>query len=148
MSAPPKRPASVTWLAAIVFLLALTHLGSVPYALTRWNVRATLNTSFPMWIRIGLSGLWGGMWLALAGGLWSLRRWGRRLTLFLAPAYAVYMIGWDLIFVRGTYERGQVGCAALLALAGTGCVSIILTRPRVRRAFENKRRDREQRHDD
>jgi hypothetical protein len=140
MASSTKRPGGVTWLAAAVFLLAVANLGSVPYDLGRWPVLSALNLPFPVAVRVGLNGMWGGIGLALAWGLWRLRPWGRRLTLILFPVYEVYAVGWQLLFARGTYERGRLGFAALLALLGIAVVAYVLTRPRVKEAFKSKGR--------
>ncbi len=131
-----KRPAAVTWIALLVFLLAGANLAAAGRIIARWSVYASLGLEVPIWVPLVLSAGWGGTWLIVSGELWRLKRWARRAALVLFPLYELTMIGQPLLYAQGAYTRGRLPLIVAAAIALSALVLFILTRPHVRRAFE------------
>jgi uncharacterized membrane protein (DUF2068 family) len=129
------RSASVTWLALAVFSLAGVNLGRAAYTLSQWPLLASLDLPTPLALSVVLGGLWGGILLAAAWGLWRLRAWGRRLTLIAFPIYQAWVVIWQFVFARADYARGRLLFVVVASLALTAVVVWPLTRPHVREAF-------------
>lgn len=140
MTKQAKRPALVTWLALVVFSLAVANLGSVYAGLARRWVFAALDLDLPVWLLMIHGGLWGMIWLVVAWALWRLLSWSRYLTIVLFVMYALTTIGQQVVFTRGAYERGRLPFVFITAALFISLVAIVLTRPRIRRAFEGSAR--------
>lgn len=131
-----KRPASVTWLALLVFLLAGRNLAGAAVTLARWSLYASLNLSIPLWASLGLGIVWGLSWLATGAGLWRLQPWSRWATLILFPVYQLSQIGLPALFAQEAYTRHRLPIMATAAVALYALAILILMRPRIRQAFE------------
>ena len=131
----PRRPARVTWLALLVFILALAHLLSIVDVIRRWDLYRTLVTSLPMGVLAGLSGIWLVVWVVLGWGLWTCREWARRGTLIAVPLNGLLAIGQTLIFARSPYARERLPFAIGLAVLFSAVVALLLTRPEIKRVF-------------
>jgi hypothetical protein len=130
-----RRPAGVTWLVLLVFILALAHLLSIVDIFRRWDLYRTLETSLPVWALAGLGGVWLAVWSMLGGGLWTCREWARRGTLVAVPLYGVLAIGQTLLFARSLYAHERLPFAAGLAVIASLVVILLLTRPGIKRVF-------------
>lgn len=133
-----KRPRAVTWLAVLVFIVGVANLLGAYGLATRWSVLANLELTLPPWALLIPAIVWGIGWLVLATGLWRLLPWARWATLIAFPLYEVMLIGRQVVFARDVYARGRLPFAAGLAVAVTAVVIFVLTRPRVRQAFEGR----------
>ena len=136
MPASSKRPGVVTTLALAVLLLAVINLTGVFAAVRRWPVYETLDLSLPLWALTAFHAAWGLAWLALAWGLWRMLSWARRGIFVALPVYLLLVLGQQAIFVRGDYERGRLPFLAGLSVLSTALVAFILSRRRIRQAFE------------
>ncbi len=141
-----ERPILVTWLALAVFFLSAGNLGGVYAGFTRWPVLATLDLALPTWVLMLRGGIWGAVWLFVAWGLWRLLPWARRATIILFALYELTTIGQQVIFTRGVYERGRLPFAIVTAVLLVALVSLVLTRPRIRRAFQGESYPADHRH--
>mgnify|MGYP000452872467 CR=1 FL=1 len=74
--------------------------------------------------------------LFMAWGLWRMLSWARRGIFVALPVYLLLVLGQQAIFVRGDYERGRLPFLAGLSVFSTALVAFILSRRRIRQAFE------------
>jgi hypothetical protein len=132
-----KRPAYVTCLAAVVFLLSTVNLASLYGSLVRLPVLSRLDLALPPWVIALSGGLWGAGWLAAAIGLWGMRPWAHQIVIWGLPAYMLMTIGQQVLLARGHYERGRLGFLAGASLLGVSLLVFLLTRPSVRQAFHS-----------
>ena len=130
-----RRPASVTWLVLLVFILALTNLLSVIDITGRWNLYRTLQTSLPVWVFAAMNGLWAAVWATLGGGLWVCREWARRATLVALPVYMLLSIGQTLLVARSSYSHERLPFSIGLAVLISVIVVLLLTRPGIKQVF-------------
>lgn len=133
-----QRPRIVTWLALLVLLIGVANLLGAYGLLGRWRVLIGAELSLSPWGLLIPAAVWGVGWGVLAWGLWTLRPWARRATLLAFPLYELMLIGRRLVFAQSVYARGRLPCAAGLGLLATVLVITVLTRPRVRRAFDQR----------
>lgn len=131
-----KRPASVTWLALLVFLLAGANLAEAAVIMARWSLYASLNLSVSLWASLGLGILWGISWLVTGAGLWGLQPWSRWTTLILFPAYQLSQISLPALFAQEAYTRHRLPIMATAATVLYALVILILMRPRIRQTFD------------
>lgn len=131
----PRRPAIVTWLSLAVLLLGAANLLAVYGAVTRRLLLAELSLVLPLGVLAAGSAVWGVVFTALGWGLLGLREWARRWMLAAFPLYEVMLIGQQIAFAQGAYERGRLPFAALTGAALAGLVVLVLTHRATRRAF-------------
>jgi hypothetical protein len=136
MTASRRRPGAVTTLALAVLLLAVINLVGAYTALRRWPMYEALGLSLPLWALTAFRVFWGAAWLATAWGLWRVAAWARKGLFFALPLYLLLVLGQRAIFVRGDYERGQLPFLAGISALSVALVAFILTRKRIRQAFE------------
>ena len=136
MTASRRRPGAVTTLALAVLLLAVINLVGAYTALRRWPMYEALGLSLPLWALTAFRALWGAAWLATAWGLWRVAAWARKGLFFALPLYLLLVLGQRAIFVRGDYERGQLSFLTGISALSVALVAFILTRKRIRQAFE------------
>jgi hypothetical protein len=136
MSPSRKRPGVVTTLALAVLLLAVINLAGVFVAVRRWPVYEVLDLSLPLWVLTVFRAVWGLAWLTGAWGLWRMASWARRGMVVALPLYLLLVLGQQAVFVRGDYERGQLSFLAGISILSAALVAFILTRKRIRQAFE------------
>ncbi len=130
-----RRPASVTWLALAVFVLAMANLFGAASGITRRALFATLDLALPLWAIVATAGAWGIAWLALGWGLWRLRPAARPATMLAFALYALMEFCQQALFAQGGYERGRLPFVAAMSVLAAGVAIFVLTRPGVRRAF-------------
>lgn len=131
----PQRPFAVTLLALVGLLLAMLNLTGFAAGLARWSVFAPLALTIPLWMLVALEGVWGGLWLAAAVGLWRLAAWARRLALIAAPLYAIMIIAQGALLVEGDYELGRLPFTIVLAILFNVFSFAVLAGRGARRAF-------------
>jgi hypothetical protein len=131
-----KRPASVTWLALLVFLLAGANLAAAAVIIARWSLYASLDLSVPLWASLGLGMLWGVSWLVTGAGLWRLWPWSRWATLILFPIYQLTQIGLPALFAQENYTRERLPIMATAVVLLYALIILMLMRPHIRLAFE------------
>lgn len=131
-----KRPRLVTWLALLVLLLGVANLIGAYGLLLRWQALTLVELSLPLWALLAPAAVWGVIWPVLALGLWGLRPWARLGVMFGFPLYELILVGRQVVFAQGAYSRGALPLKAALALALTAIIIVVLTRPRIRRAFD------------
>lgn len=136
------RPFSVTLLALAVFILAAFNLTGLAAGLAHWPVLAPLDLALPLWVLVLWDGIWGVLWLTIAGGLWQLAGWARRLALIAFPLYAVLTIGREAFFAKGDYERGRLPFVIATATAFSAWGVVTLLSRHGRRAFQNEANQR------
>jgi hypothetical protein len=112
------------------------NLVGVIAALRRWPMYAALDLSLPLWVLTAFRAVWGVTWLATAWGLWRVAAWARKGLFFTLPLYLLLVLGQQAIFVRGDYERGHLPFLAGISALSVVLVAFILTRKRIRQAFE------------
>lgn len=135
MEPKPKRPLLVTLLAVVVFSLSAASFASLIAGLVRWQTFVNLDMSLPLWLLTAPGAVWGLVWLAFAWGLWRLLSWARRGTIICWVAYQVMVIGQQVLFAQGDYERNRLPFAIGAAILLTALLITSLTHPRVREAF-------------
>jgi hypothetical protein len=131
-----KRPISVTWLAAGAFCISVGNLIGVYGGLARWSLYTTLALVVSPGLLAGMQAVWGVVWLAAAWGLWRLKPWARPALLIVSPVYAVYQLGMQVFLAQAGYFRGRLPFTAVLAALLLGGIFAVMTRPRVKDAFE------------
>ncbi|MEJ2148532.1 MAG: hypothetical protein P8Z40_03535 [Chloroflexota bacterium] len=119
-----------------MLLLAVINLVGAYTALRRWPMYEALGLSLPLWALTAFRVFWGAAWLATAWGLWRVAAWARKGLFFALPLYLLLVLGQRAIFVRGDYERGQLSFLAGISALSVALVAFILTRKRIRQAFE------------
>ena len=130
-----KRPGLVTLLACAVLILSAVNGVRAAVGISRWGVFEALPETLPTSAQIGIGLVWCAAWLVEAWGLWTLRPWARRAGIALFVLYQIVILGEQAIFTAAPYERGLLPVMAALSLLLIALVSLILTRPHVRRAF-------------
>lgn len=135
MEPKPKRPLFVTLLAAVVFSLSAASFASLAVGLARWQFLVDRDLSVPLCLLLAWGGLWGAVWLAIAWGLWRLLSWARQGTIICWIVYQVMVIGRQVLFAQGDYERDRLPFAIGMAILFTVLVTAGLMSPRVRQAF-------------
>ncbi len=130
-----RRPAAVTWLSLVVLLLGAANLLAVYGAATRRPVLGGLNLALPLGLLAASAAVWGVLFAALSWGLFTLREWARLGTLAAFPLYEVLLIGQQIAFARGEYERGRLPFAVMTGAALAGLAVLVLTHRATRRAF-------------
>lgn len=135
VSASPKRPAIVTWLAVVVFLFAGLNVFAAINGLLRWQLLQSLDITLPPWALLLPRAVWAAAWLVLGWGLLRLKRWARLGVPLALLFYQLTFMVQQLVFARQEYLRGRLPFALMLALVSTALVTWILTRPRMREAF-------------
>jgi hypothetical protein len=131
-----KRPFAVTWLAYMVFILSAGNMLGVYGGLTHHQILTSLELELPGWASVIFSGTWMVIWLILGWGLVKLAEWARRATIAAVLIYVSALAGRQVFFVRGAYERGRTLFVFITLFSAAAVSIIILTRPRVRKAFE------------
>ncbi|GAB4467736.1 MAG: hypothetical protein Kow00124_01030 [Anaerolineae bacterium] len=134
----PSRPPVVTLLALVVLSLAVVSLGSVYVGLTRREVLMALPLSLPAAAIIALNGVMGAGGVLLAAGLWFLRPWARIGMLTAVPLALLLRLVLDGMFTRAAYERGGLWFEGAAAGAILVLIFFVLTRQRVRAAFNDQ----------
>ncbi len=137
MEPKPKRPLFVTLLAIAVFSLSAASFASLVVGLARWQIFVDLGLSLPLWLLMASGGVWGLVWLVVTWGLWRLLSWARRTTIICLIVYQVMMIGQQVLFMRGDYERDRLPFVISITILVIALVIAGLMRPRVRQAFED-----------
>jgi hypothetical protein len=135
MEPKPKRPLLVTLLAVVVFSLSAAGFASLVAGLARWQTFTGLSLSLPLWLLIAFGGMWGVIWLVVAWGLWRLLPWAWHTTIACWIVYQVMIIGQQVLFARGDYERDRLPFAIGVTILLTVLLIAGLTLPRVRQAF-------------
>jgi len=133
---PARRPAGVTWLVLLVFILALTHLLGVIDVIERWNLYRLLDMSPPIWVFASLDGVWTVVWISLGTGLWTCREWARRGTLIAVPIYMMLAIGQTVLFAHSPYAHDRLPFRIGLAGFVSVILALVLTRPRIKQVFK------------
>jgi hypothetical protein len=131
-----KRPISVTWLAAGALCISVGNLIGIYGGLARRSLYQTLDLSISPGLLAGMQAAWSVVWLAAAWGLWRLKPWARPALLIVSPIYAVYQLGMQVFLARSGYFRGRLPFTAGLAAVLLGGIFTIMTRPRIKDAFE------------
>jgi len=131
-----KRPISVTWLAAGAFCISVGNLIGVYGGLIRRSLYQMLDLTVSPGLLAGMHGVWGGIWMAVAWGLWRLKPWARPALLIVSPVYAVCQLGQQTFLAQADYFRGRLPFTAGLAAVLLGGIFYVMTRSRVREAFE------------
>lgn len=131
-----KRPRVVTWLALLVLLLGVANLIGTWGLLVRWQVLTLVDLSLPLWALLVPAVVWGVIWPVIAMGLWGLRPWARLGVLIGFPLYELILVGRQVLFAQGAYSRSALPFKAAFALLLTASIIFVLTRPRIRRAFD------------
>src|SRR5574341_373504 len=116
------RPKTVTFLAALVFILGLLQCARAANLFTRRDFLLELNLSISLPYAVASAAIWGGALVAASIGLWMLRRWGWWLALAAVTGSQVH--GWidRLLFDRSDYAQLSIGFglgATLVILALT-----------------------------
>ncbi len=142
------RPLSVTLLALAVFILAAFNLTGLIAGWVRWPVLAPLNLTLPLWMLLLWDGIWGVLWLIIAGGLWRLAGWARRLALIAFPLYAALTVGREAFFAKGDYERGRLPFVIATAAAFGAWGMLTLLNRGGQRAFQHDEETNHQRSDE
>ncbi|MBN1120166.1 MAG: hypothetical protein JXJ17_03750 [Anaerolineae bacterium] len=138
-----KRPISVTWLAAGAFCISVGNLIGVYGSLVRRSLYAALDLAVSPGLLAGMHGLWGVIWMTAAWGLWRLKPWARPALLIVSPVYAVYHLGQQVFLAQAGYFRGRLPFMAVMAAVLLGGIFYVMTRPRIKDAFEITTGDRD-----
>lgn len=139
----PPRPLFVTALAVVVFLLSVMSFAAVATGILRWPVYSTLPVTWPLQTLIALNAIWGIVWLIESLGLWCLWPLARRAGIVFSLLYPITILGHQVVFTQGTYERAQLPLAITCALLWVAFVAIGLTRRTIRRAFEGRHEEQD-----
>jgi hypothetical protein len=140
-SVKPDRPFGVTLLALVVFVLAVVNLWRVPYTIQHRDLLVSLDLPFPLAVHAALGGVWGTAWLVMAWGLWRLKDWAQRITPILMVIYQAFSMTWLAVFSQTDYDRGRWPFTVAAAGLMIALTLWIMTRPRVRRAFDVEEMD-------
>lgn len=132
-----RRPRAVTWLALGVLVVAAGNLVSAVAILSRWALLTGLDLALPAWALVAYAVLWGAAALLAACGVLWLRPWARWGLLAGAPLYAAAFAARQALFAPGSAARGKLPFTLGVAVAMTALAVVILTRPQVRRAFDD-----------
>ncbi|MBI3159486.1 MAG: hypothetical protein HYZ26_07795 [Chloroflexi bacterium] len=135
MALPERRPASVTWLAAFVLIIAMGQLGRALFAWRQMAFLGDLAFSLPpaVWILSGV--LLGAGGLAAGTGLWLGRRWAAGLTAAGAVAFVAYAWLERLALSASPLAGTNTAFALAATLIILTWVAWILTRPQARSFF-------------
>lgn len=131
------RPASVTWLALLVFILALTHLLGLVDVIQRWDTYSSLSSMRSLWVLAALDGGWVIAWTVLGGGLWGCREWARRGVLVALLVQVTLEVGGTLLLVHSPYVRHRLPFSIGLGVVFMIVIAYRLTRSHIKRAFRN-----------
>ena len=129
------RPRSVTFVALLVFSMAVFNLVSVISVVQAYTVLAGLELALPPWVLAAASGFWTVVFGALAVGLWRLKQWARLGTMAAVAVYLAQIWAERLFFGRSDYARVSTPFYAVMHLVLLALVWGILWRGKVRRAF-------------
>jgi hypothetical protein len=100
------RPASVTFMALGVLMIAVINLMRAGEALTGWRLWTGLLPIPPVYL-LGSGVFWAAVCLPLAWGLWQGHAWAGRFTPLAAWAYSLYY--WlDLAFLKQGAEKNNL----------------------------------------
>ncbi len=84
-----KRPFSVTFLAGLVLLVAVSNILRLAQAVLDWGFLAGLLAYLPVYL--ALTGLvWGALGLPLAWGIWRGKSWAPRICHLALLIYSIY----------------------------------------------------------
>lgn len=98
------RPCSVTLLVCVISLFAAWYLVRLGGALARWEYLCELQEPISPAYQALTGLIWGGVWLALALGLFFGKSWARRNFWKAAGAFSLYF--WtDRLLLIGPVER-------------------------------------------
>lgn len=138
----PKRPRSVTIFSLLVLLLgSVLNLGRAVWAFRQADALAEvpLSTSMPMAWLAAMSLVWVIAFALCSVGLWGLRPWGRKATLFIVTLYHVNIWFNHVAFDRSQYARQEwpfaLGHTLLVLIAVWG----FLNWPSIRRLFSEQK---------
>ena len=130
-----KRPVSITLLAGAVFVLAAWQVWQVYATTQQLELMRDLGLEAIALVHIVIGVTWA-LGLALAaGGLWRLRRWGRRWALIAVPAFWLTVWVERLALQRAAYEVLTRPLGLILTIAAVGGVVGLLSLPRIRAVF-------------
>ena len=129
------RPRSVTFVALLVFSMAVFNLVSVIGVVQAYTVLAGLDLSLPPWLLAAASGFWTILFGVITVGLWRLKQWARLGTLAAVTVYLAQIWAERLFFGRSDYARVSTPFYSVMYLLLLALVWGILWRGRVRRAF-------------
>jgi hypothetical protein len=129
------RPRSVTFVALVVFTLAVFNLVSAISVVQAYTVLVGLDLALPPWLLAAASVVWTIIFAALAVGLWRLKQWARLGTMAAVTLYLAQIWAERLLFGRSDYARVSTPFYAVMHLLFLALVCGILWRGKVRRAF-------------
>ena len=130
-----SRSRAITLLALAFGGVGLVNLGRAAQSYLNVSLLAGWEVSLSPWLLLAFSVVWAALFLAAAWALWRRRGWGRRLGLWLPPAYGLLNSGQILLFTRAPYARGRWVLVALGWAVGTLVVRWTLSSARVRAQF-------------
>jgi hypothetical protein len=141
-----RRPRSVTLLALVVLLVAVGNLLSVAAIASRRAQLDGLGLTLPPGVLLAHAALWGVAALLAGIGLLWLRPWARWGVIAGAPLYAVVIIARQVLFAPGSASRGKLPFTLGVMLLLVALIEFALTRPPVRRAFDDSMEPNEETH--
>jgi hypothetical protein len=131
MTAPPPRPAAVTWLGCGGLILAAFFLARLALSLSLPALPLTVPRAY-----LSVTGaVWGGLGLAVGGGLLLGRRWAYPAAGFLAAGLTVWYWADRLLLVRTDYAQRSWPAALLVNAILLALVVYGWTHPSTRRYF-------------
>lgn len=131
-----RRPAGVTLLSAMVFVLSLLQWTRAVTLATRRPVLTGLGVSIPLTYAVVSAAVWGAVLLAACLGLWRMARWGRWLALASVTGSQAQMWLDRALFARSDYSRLSAGFALGATLAVLAVTWGLLWWPSVRKRFQ------------
>jgi hypothetical protein len=132
-----KRGSRTLALLALAFwVMGLVNGGRMVQSVRNVSLLADWEPSLSPWVLVVSSAVWAAAFLAVGGGLWKRRGWGRRWGVLLPPLYGLYSAGMILAFTRSPYARGRWAPVALGWMVGSVICARVLTRARLRALFE------------
>ncbi|MGH2607278.1 MAG: hypothetical protein ACRDG5_11870 [Anaerolineales bacterium] len=127
-----RRPPFVTWLTVGVLTLAAVYLTRLGASLSAPVLPLTVP---PIYLSL-TGGLWGGVGLVAAFGLWTGRPWAPAWTRWTAVALAVWFWADRLLWAQSEFARLTRPLAAAMTALILAVVWWGLARPGIRHFFQ------------
>lgn len=130
-----SKPASVTWLGVVVLIITAVLLAGFAAGLSL----PVLPLSLPRQYLLLRNGIWGLGGIAAALSLFTGRKWAPALARGWAGTLAVWYWGERLLYARSMYAKHSWPAALGLTAIGLTWMLWVLSRPRTRIYFTERR---------